>query len=166
MFGVKKPGVGAYAQVGLETGVVAASPVKLTVMLYEGAISACINAMNAMDKADYAAKSANLSKAMMIIDSGLRLSLDKKAGGAIAESLDALYIYMSKMLLQANKDLKREKVQEVTVLLIDLKSAWEAIDPASANQQVQNATLNQYVQAKTQQVGQRVAAYDLMGAGA
>ena len=38
MFGTMKRGVNAYANVGLETGIASASPHKLIVMLYDGAL--------------------------------------------------------------------------------------------------------------------------------
>ncbi len=59
---------------------------------------------------------------------GLRASLDKKAGGEIAQSLDALYQFMSKRLLLAN--LKDDPVilEEVRSLLADLKSAWVGLE--------------------------------------
>ncbi len=47
-------------------------------------------------------KGKSISKAIQIIDNGLRASLDKKAGGEIAEGLDALYEYMGARLLTAN----------------------------------------------------------------
>jgi flagellar protein FliS len=128
MFGLNQRGVNLYAKVGLETGVVAASPNKLIVMLYEGAISACHSAIAFMQKEDISNKGAMLSKAISIIESGLRLSLDKKVGGEIAESLDALYAYMSKRLMMANIHNQPELINEVIKLLTDLKGAWEAID--------------------------------------
>lgn len=51
MFGSSRSGAGAYAKVGLETGVVAASPHKLIVMLFEGAIAA-VNAALVQMQAD------------------------------------------------------------------------------------------------------------------
>jgi flagellar protein FliS len=69
-----------------------------------------------------------LTKAICIIESGLRLSLDKKVGGEIAENLDALYGYMSKQLITANIHNKPELIHEVIKLLTELKGAWEAID--------------------------------------
>jgi len=77
MFGLNQKGVNGYAKVGVETGVLAASPVKLIVMLYDGAISACHSAVASMQRMDIEQKGAMLSKAIMIIESGLRLSLDK-----------------------------------------------------------------------------------------
>lgn len=137
MFGLNQRGAGGYAQVGIETGVLAANPNKLIIMLYEGAITACYSAIKHMQHKDIANKGAALSKAIMIIESGLRLSLDKKAGGEIAVSLDALYAYMSNRLMQANIRNQPELVQEVIKLLADLKGAWEAIGHGQiANQAV------------------------------
>ncbi|HSH71468.1 MAG TPA: flagellar export chaperone FliS [Methylophilaceae bacterium] len=132
MFGVNQSAVSVYAKIGVETGVVAANPHKLIIMLYEGAISACHNAVRHMGSQDIQNKGAMLSKAIMIIESGLRLSLDKKAGGEIAVSLDALYAYMSDRLYIANIRNQPEPVSEVIKLLTDLKSAWEAIGHAQA----------------------------------
>ena len=128
MFGSNQHGVNVYAKVGLETGVLAASPVKLTIMLYDGAIASCKSAIMHMQNKDIANKGAMISKAISIIESGLRLSLDKKAGGQIAENLDALYSYMSKQLIMANIHNKPQMIDEVIHLLVDLKGAWEAID--------------------------------------
>ncbi len=138
MFGLNQQGVNGYAKIGVETGVLAASPVKLIVMLYEGAITACHSAITHMQSKNIQQKGAMLTKAIMIIESGLRLSLDKKAGGEIAESLDALYAYMSARLASANVRNQPELVQEVIKLLTDLKSSWEAIDQNKATAQVIN----------------------------
>jgi len=127
MFGTPKRGVGAYATVGLETGVAAASPHKLVVMLYDGVIVALLSAINNIKAANIAAKGAALSKAITIIDNGLRAALDKQAGGEIAENLDALYDYMSRRLLQANIRNDIAIVEEVHTLMADLREAWVQI---------------------------------------
>ncbi len=127
MFGLNQHGINAYAKVGLETGVHAASPQKLIIMLYDGVITACYRAIGHMQRKDFENKGILLSKAIMIIESGLRLSLDKKAGGEIAENLDALYAYMSTRLTMANIRNQPELVNEVIKLLTELKTAWETI---------------------------------------
>ncbi len=130
MFGTSNShGANAYAKVGIETGVISASPHKLIVMLYDGAIVALNNAIMHMKNQDIAAKGHSISKAIAIIENGLRASLDKKAGGEIATSLDTLYEYMSNRLLQANINNQAEGLIEVQNLLRDLKSSWEAIAP-------------------------------------
>jgi flagellar protein FliS len=132
MFGQNKRGVNVYAQVSMETGVLAASPNKLIIMLYEGAITACYSAIRLMQISDIPNKGAMISQAILIIERGLRLSLNKKAGGEIAESLDALYAYMSNRLMMANVRNQPELVHEVIKLLAELKSAWEAIGNTQA----------------------------------
>ena len=122
-------GANAYAKVGIETGVISASPHKLIIMLYDGAITSLANANRHMKDNDIPAKGYAISKAIAIIETGLRASLDKKAGGDIADSLDALYEYMSNRLLQANLNNQPEGITEVENLLRDLKVSWEAIAP-------------------------------------
>lgn len=124
----------AYAKVGVETGVEAATPHKLISMLYEGAIISVVSAMTHMQRKDIAAKGAAISKAIAIIDEGLKISLDVKAGGELAQNLKALYEYMSYRLLVANLKNEIEPLDEVKLLLGDLKGAWDAIDkqPAAA----------------------------------
>ncbi|MBS1186264.1 MAG: flagellar biosynthesis protein FliS [Burkholderiaceae bacterium] len=135
MFGTAKYGVNAYTNVGLETGVAAASPHKLIVMLYDGALTALSSAQLYMKAGNIPEKGKAISKAILIIDSGLRASLDKKAGGQIAENLDALYQYMSDRLLEANVKNSIELLEEVQKLLLDLKSAWDSIAENGAQPQ-------------------------------
>lgn len=129
MFGSTRSGASAYAKVGIETGVVAASPHKLIVMLFDGALAALATAQQHMKTGDIAAKGLAISKAIEIIYCGLRASLDHNAGGEIAANLDALYEYMTNRLLAANLNNQPELIDEVQRLLQDLRSAWEAIDP-------------------------------------
>jgi flagellar secretion chaperone FliS len=141
MFGSVKYGANAYANVGIETGVVAASPHKLIAMLFDGALVAITNAQQHMAMGKIAEKGKSISKAILIIDSGLRASLDKSAGGDIANNLDALYEYISGRLLQANLNNQPKLLDEAYGLLMELKSAWEAI--AENNPSTSSATHEQ-----------------------
>jgi flagellar protein FliS len=137
MFGSTPSGANAYAKVGMETGVIAASPHKLIVMLFDGALAALATALHHMKTGNIPGKGQAISKAIAIIDSGLRASLDHKVGGEIAQSLDALYEYMSNRLLVANLQNQPEIIEEVQRLLQDLKDAWEAIKSSAAQPTVQ-----------------------------
>jgi flagellar protein FliS len=132
MFGAKQSGVNAYAKVGIETGVTSASPHKLIVMLFDGALVSVNAAIMHMKAGNIPEKGAAISKAIMIIDSGLRAALDKKAGGEIAEGLDALYEYMGARLLQANLKNQVDILEEVQRLLGELRGAWNAIGASPA----------------------------------
>jgi flagellar secretion chaperone FliS len=133
MFGSTPSGANAYAKVGVETGVATASPHKLVVMLFEGAMISVASGIQHMQAGDTAAKGAAISKAISIIDSGLRASLDKNVGGEVALNLDALYEYMSNRLLIANLKNQPKILEEVYQLLKGLKDAWSAIAPTAAN---------------------------------
>ncbi|HWT71658.1 MAG TPA: flagellar export chaperone FliS [Oxalicibacterium sp.] len=135
MFGSMQSGAQAYAKVGMETGVVAATPHKLIVMLFEGAQIALVGALQHMERGEIAEKGKAISKAIMIIENGLRASLDKSVGGDIALNLDALYGYMSNRLLLANLNNQAELIQEVQVLLADIKDAWDNITPGVPTRQ-------------------------------
>jgi flagellar secretion chaperone FliS len=139
MFGSKQSGVHAYAKVGIETGVTSASPHKLIVMLFDGALVSVSSAIMHMKAGNIPEKGAAISKAIMIIDSGLRAALDKKAGGEIAEGLDALYEYMGARLLQANLKNQVDILEEVQRLLGELRDAWNAIGGTPAVAQAEAA---------------------------
>ena len=127
MFGSSSRGAQSYAKVGLETGVVAASPHKLISMLYDGALVAVLSAQMHMKAGNVPEKGKAISRAMQLIDSGLRASLDKNAGGEIAENLDALYEYMGARLWTANLKNDLALLEEVQLLLTDLRDTWNAI---------------------------------------
>lgn len=134
MFGTMKSGASAYAKVGVETGVMAASPHKLIVMLFDGAVAAVRSALVHMTAGNIPEKGKAISKAIQIIENGLRASLDRKAGGQIGENLDALYEYMQHRLLLANLQNEPEILLEVERLLNELREAWNAIGaPANAS---------------------------------
>lgn len=116
-----------YANVGLETGVVAASPHRLIIMLYEGAELSVRMAIKHMKEGDIAKKSAAISKASTIVLEGLRNALDIKQGGDIALQLDSLYAYMNQRLMLAHINNQTEPLEEVLGLLRELHGAWEQI---------------------------------------
>lgn len=117
----------AYANVGLETGVTAASPHRLIVMLYDGAIEAVADARKHIANGAQGAKGAAVSRAVGIIEQGLRASLDTAKGADIASQLDALYDYMARRLTLASLRDDAGAMAEVGKLLADLRSAWQTI---------------------------------------
>jgi flagellar protein FliS len=127
----------AYARIGIETGVSSASPHKLVLMLFDGAIMAIGSASRQMQANQIAEKGQSISKAIDIITNGLEASLDMKVEGELAERLSALYEYMCARLLHAGIKNDRAALDEVAGLLTEIRSAWEEIadDPAvlSAN---------------------------------
>jgi len=132
MFASSHRAIKAYAEIGVETGVAAANPHKLILMLFEGAMLAVASAKMHMQRKEIAKRGEAISKALMIIESGLKASLDLKAGGQMAERLCALYDYMLGRLLYANIHERAEALDEVSHLLAELNSAWAAIGTTPA----------------------------------
>lgn len=125
--------VSAYAKAGVDVRVPSASPHELILMLYEGAVKAILFAKMYMSQNEIAPKCEMIAKAIAIIDQGLKISLDEKVGGELAQNLKALYDYMCSQLLLANLHNEPKYLDEVSQLLGELKGAWEAIGkPAAA----------------------------------
>jgi len=120
--------VDTYTRLDVETGVAAASPQRLVVMLYDGAVKAVLSAQAALARGDHAGRGAAISKAISIIDEGLRPALDLEAGGDIAANLMALYDYVSNRLLYANLKGHAASLEEAAHLLSELKTAWETLE--------------------------------------
>jgi flagellar protein FliS len=120
--------VRAYANVGLETDVNSAHPHRLIALLFDGALLALARARQGMLARDIAARGAATSKAIQIIDEGLKAAL-VDGGGELAANLRALYDYMGRRLLFASLKNDLGAIDEVSRLLTELKDAWNAIEP-------------------------------------
>jgi flagellar protein FliS len=121
----------AYAKVGLDTGIPEANPHRLILMLYDGAILSVHKAQNHLQARNIAGKGEATSKAIQIIEEGLRASLDKNVGGSIAMQLDSLYEYMCHRLLMASVGNDPIGFSEVVRLLSDLRDAWASMGEKS-----------------------------------
>jgi flagellar protein FliS len=127
MYSVARKAVDAYAEVGVETGVAAADPHKLILMLFDGTLAAIAGARVAMGRGEIGAKGMAIGKAIAIIDGGLKASLDVNAGGELAQRLSTLYDYMLRRLLAANLRNESALLDEVSHLLNELRAAWAQI---------------------------------------
>ncbi|MCT9844223.1 MULTISPECIES: flagellar export chaperone FliS [Leclercia] len=122
-------GVQAYQKVGLESAVLSASPHQLVVMLFDGAHSALVRARLFLEQGNIPAKGEALSKAINIIDNGLKAGLNMEVESDLPENLAALYDYMVRRLLHANLRNDAEAIVEVEVLLNNIADAWKQIGP-------------------------------------
>ncbi|MFN3880261.1 MAG: flagellar export chaperone FliS [Nitrincola lacisaponensis] len=125
-------GIGQYKQIGVETALVNASPHRLIQMLYEGALTQLANAKGAIQNNQIELLSASIKKTSNILI-GLEEGLDLEKGGEIAANLQALYRYLQTELLVAQSSQSVDKIDAMIGVLIELKSAWDAIDPARKN---------------------------------
>jgi flagellar secretion chaperone FliS len=117
-----------YRQADVTSLIAEASPHRLIAMLYDGALERLAIAESGLVRGDVADKLRGIDSTMAILNH-LREVLDYKAGGAIAQRLDALYDYMLRRLLRAKLDNDVGGVREVAALLRTIKAGWDAIAP-------------------------------------
>lgn len=139
MFSPGHSGANAYARVGVETGVMGASPHRLIVMLYQGARQAIAQARMHIQQGNVPARGEAIGKAIQIVESGLQQSLNLEVGGEIAGRLNALYSYVTRRLLEANVQQSEAMLVEVDGLLATLEEAWIGIAPEIARMAAQPA---------------------------
>lgn len=117
--------VQAYTNIGLETEVLSAPPERLITLLYDGALAAIAKARLYMDSNNIAGRGTSISKAIDIIESGLKASLNLEAGGELAKNLSEIYDLMVRNLLLANLNNDKEKLQLAETMLKEIADAWK-----------------------------------------
>ena len=120
-------GTKAYAKIGVESAVMSASQQQLVVMLFDGALSALIRARLFMQDGNIEGKGNSISKAINIIEAGLKEGLTENRGDELADNLLDLYNYMTRRLLQANLHNDVAAVEEVEGLLRNIADAWKEV---------------------------------------
>ena len=118
--------LGSYKSVASEAEAGYASQHRLVQMLMEGVLTRVATAKGQIERQDLAGKSSTISSAMAIINA-LKSSLDLEAGGEIAANLDDLYGYMYNRLIDANAKNEPEALTEVSSLMGQVKSGWDAM---------------------------------------
>jgi flagellar secretion chaperone FliS len=119
----------AYARVGAETSVNAASAHKLIELLFNGFMDQVALARGAMQARQIEAKGGAISRAARIVEEGLKAGLNLEAGGRLALDLDSLYAYVVLRLLAANLRNDEAALDECVRLIGPLRDAWVAIGP-------------------------------------
>ncbi len=139
-------GARAYAKIATESGAMSASPHQLITMLFDGAKSAIIMARHHLLNKDVVAKGGAISKAINIVENGLKGSLDADAAGAegaeLVGNLAALYDYIVQRLLFANLRNDPLLLDEADKLLESLRSAWLEISPDKPSAPIHAAQVN------------------------
>jgi len=119
----------AYAVVGLQSSVMSASPHKLITLLFDGALSALAKADIFLVQGNIAAKGNAISKAIDIINNGLKMGLDMEQGGELSRNLADLYDYFCRQLMLVNLHNDRALLKQIQELLSEIADAWKSISP-------------------------------------
>ncbi|WP_312829924.1 flagellar export chaperone FliS [Pantoea anthophila] len=120
-------GTKAYAKIGVESAVMSASQQQLVAMLFDGALSAIIRARLFMQDGNITGKGSSISKAINIIEAGLKESLAESRGDELADNLLSLYDYMTRRLVHANLHNDVAAIEEVEGLLRNIADAWKEV---------------------------------------
>ena len=123
MYGAK--GTQAYAKIEVESAVMSASQQQLVIMLFDGALSALVRARLFLADGNIPAKGLALSKAINIIENGLKVGLVENNGDELTQNLIALYAYMVRRLLHANVNNDASAIEEVENLLRNIADGWK-----------------------------------------
>ena len=123
----------AYRQIGTETGIAGATPHKLITMLFDGFMETLAQAKGALRSGRIEAKCQAISKAVRIVDEGLRGGLDLRGGGKLAQDLYDLYGYLTMRLTLCNVRNDEAGLDECQRLMQPLREAWISIAPQADN---------------------------------
>ncbi|WP_069998862.1 flagellar export chaperone FliS [Cellulosilyticum sp. I15G10I2] len=104
------------------SSIMTASPAELTLMLYNGAIKFCNQAIEAIEKKQPQESHNYILRAQNIIEE-LRATLDTKY--SIASEMEAIYIFIYQLLVDANIEKSIQKLQDAADLIREFRDVWQ-----------------------------------------
>jgi len=108
-----------------EASVMTATPGRLVLMLYAGAVRFLTRAEAMYRNGDRRGGITGVNRAIAIIDE-LNITLDMERG-EVSHRLRAIYHFAKRELLQATVSADADRVATITVMIRELHSAWEEI---------------------------------------
>ena len=99
-----------------------ATPEELTLMLYDGAVKFGNQALIALEQKDFAKANTLIQKMQNIIR---EFQFTLKKGYDISEQLNNVYDYIHRILVKANINKDKEKLEEALSLIRELRDAWK-----------------------------------------
>jgi len=117
----------AYQRVSVETAVSEADPHKLVELLLDRLLQLVGAARVAMQQGQTATKGECISKAVRILDEGLKPALNLEQGGDLAANLKGLYGYCVVRLSQANLKNDDAALADVVQVIEPIAQGWKQI---------------------------------------
>lgn len=115
-----------------EAAVRGASPVRLTILLYEQVIQDLTRAIDALGRRKAEDCAHELNHATSVIGY-LHGTLNTNAGAAVVHNLGRFYSMIREKLLEAQIRSSREILEEVRTYMLDIRQAWQKVE-ADSNQ--------------------------------
>ena len=116
-----------YRQQQVQHEVEQASPVKLTLLLYDKEVFLLRQALVRLKEGEVAKKGEAILKATEIL-SELKAILNLEEGGEIAIQLDNLYTFMVQQLTAANLGNQPEPITGVLKIVEELREGWRELE--------------------------------------
>ena len=113
-----------------ESEILTAHPIRLTELLYRGALDATREARSFLRAGDIEARGKAISKASEIVIE-LASALDRNRGGELSRNLSELYVYILGRLTTAHMEQREEPLAEVEKLIETLLEAWSTLNLAA-----------------------------------
>jgi flagellar protein FliS len=115
-----------YNKMKNDTQTIYASPHQLVLMLFDGAIEALSMTVGAIRQENIELRAKQSTRGITIIN-GMRDCLDMEAGSDLADNLYSLYMYMAQELLTAALKNDIDTIENIQVMLKDIRGSWEKI---------------------------------------
>ena len=120
----------AYQAVDTGSRLATADKRDLIVMMYDAAIDAIRMAAEHVARREDRAASSAVSRAVTVV-SGLRDTLDRTKGGAVAAHLDDFYCFVIGRLMNSQVASRQADLAECQDLLSQVREAWSVISPTT-----------------------------------
>lgn len=117
------------------TEVQTASPARVILALYDGALRFLRLAIHSIEARDYARKGMHLSRVHAIV-SELRVTLDPSKAETLCVELDRLYVFVLDCINEANMKAKPEKLHAAIRVLDQLRAGWAQVVDAPTSVQI------------------------------
>lgn len=112
------------ADIYRQNSVQTASPAMLTLMLYDGAVRFCNQALESMEQKNHEQTNEYIKKAQNIIVE-FRSTLDFKY--PVAKDFDVVYDYIYRRLVEANMKKDKEILEEALRYIKEMRDTWKEV---------------------------------------
>ena len=119
-------GYSQYKEIDLAARTAAASPLELVLVLFSGLMDELERANSHIEGRRFEKKAQSINKCIDILNA-LTSSLEFETGGELVVNLSRLYDHCVYRLYEASGELSAEKIDEVMLILSNLREGWEGL---------------------------------------
>lgn len=116
-----------YKHIDRETKVDVTNPYEIILLLFDSICNAISRAKIYFSEGNIGKRGEMLSRAIVLIDKGLRLSLNHEIDTILSGDLDRLYEYISRTLLMANIKDDIDMLEHAELLIMNIYEAWREV---------------------------------------